>query len=110
MSIIAWDQGSPKSAATSFNFSILITDENDNAPQFDRKSYEISVYENQPVNMVLFKLKATDADSTEPNSLVKYAIREEHAKRYIIILFSWPNLDIIVRRKDENVLYLLRFI
>ena len=34
----------------------------------------------------------------------------KHSKRYIIILFSWPNLDIIVRRKDENVLCLLRFI
>lgn len=85
ISIIAWDQGTPKLAPTFFNFSIIITDENDNAPQFERKVYEISVYENQPVNMVLFKLKATDADSTEANSHVDYSIREEYAKQYVDI-------------------------
>jgi hypothetical protein len=37
-------------------------------------------------------------------------INENGKETYIIILFSWPNLDIIVRRKDENVLCLLRFI
>ncbi len=85
VSIVAWDYGQPKLRPTFFNFSIVVTDENDHAPQFERSLYQISIFENQPPNMILFKVKATDADATQANSNVKYSIREESASKFLAI-------------------------
>jgi len=92
VSIVAWDYGQPQLQPTFFNFTIVITDENDHPPQFERSVYQISIYENQPPYMILFKVKATDEDATKPNSIVRYSIREESARKFLDID---PNLGVI---------------
>lgn len=54
---------------------ILVTDENDNAPQFERTAYETVVEEGpQKVPKLLFTAKATDKDKPETNGRIVYAL------------------------------------
>ena len=60
------DHGAPKLSNT-FNFTLIVLDENDNAPAFDQPSYTINISETVPAQTVLFHFHAADAD--EPNTL-----------------------------------------
>uniref|UniRef100_A0AAX7VUE4 Cadherin domain-containing protein n=1 Tax=Astatotilapia calliptera TaxID=8154 RepID=A0AAX7VUE4_ASTCA len=57
------------------DLTIILLDANDNAPTFQRPSYDTSVPENTPVGTTLFKASATDAD-TGTAGIVTYAIEE----------------------------------
>ena len=60
--ITATDNGSPP-LTSSENFTVLISDVNDNAPQFEADTYNVSVSEDTPVARVILDLTASDADS-----------------------------------------------
>ena len=59
--------------SNSLNFTLIILDENDNAPQFDQQSYSLNVSEALPIDTLLVHFHATDADEENtPNSQVEY--------------------------------------
>jgi protocadherin delta 2 len=74
LSIYAWDNGQPK-LENFFNFTINLIDINDNAPQFNRTFYNLTVYENNQVNRIIYKFEATDADIGE-NANIKYSLKK----------------------------------
>ena len=55
------------------NIYITVTDKNDNAPVFNEDPVRIGVYENEPINTLLYTFHATDHDSG-PRGLVHYSI------------------------------------
>lgn len=67
-----WDLGET-SLTSSLNLSIIIADEDDNAPIFTRSTYEVSVPENNKKNSFLLQVHATDAD-IGPNAQVRFAL------------------------------------
>lgn len=85
MSITAWDHGVPELDKSVYNFSIKVLDENDNAPKFDRLTYEASVYENNEPFDVILKVNAHDLDADGPNSRIKYSIKEAVMSDYVYI-------------------------
>ena len=53
---------------------VIVVDVNDNAPIFQRSSYNIQLTYGQPIEWQLAKLNATDADSPGPNSQIIYRL------------------------------------
>ena len=51
---------------------IDITDINDNAPQFDTESFQVTVMENFPINIVFTTVNATDIDEGD-NAIITYS-------------------------------------
>lgn len=66
---------------------VEIVDENDNAPQFLKSSYEATLDENSPVGSSVLKVGATDKDSGK-NGLVTYAIANTSPVPFTIDPFS----------------------
>lgn len=86
ISMRAWDHGNEKQQEiTYFNFSIILVDVNDNAPIFEKSNYELSITENNEPFQVIFKIKATDADSPGPNSNITYSFKETVINDYLSI-------------------------
>ena len=71
--ITAKDKGTP-SLKSSVHCKITVTDVNDNRPQFEKTSYDISVYENTPSKTKILDIRATDADIND-NGKVSYRIK-----------------------------------
>ncbi|XP_048884515.1 protocadherin alpha-3-like isoform X7 [Brienomyrus brachyistius] len=78
VTIIATDEGSPPLSSTSI-FFILISDVNDNAPQFSQPEFNIHVNENSPVGALLQTVTAFDADANE-NAQVTYSLMNGNSK------------------------------
>ncbi|XP_049899176.1 cadherin-related family member 2 isoform X2 [Epinephelus moara] len=57
------------------NLNVILNDTNDNKPIFLQAAYDASVQENAPVGTTLFRVQATDAD-TSSAGVVKYSIDE----------------------------------
>ncbi len=73
----AHDHGNP-SLSTTFNFSLIILDENDNAPKFDKEFYSLNISENIPINTQLLQFHAIDIDEENtPNSQIEYQFTNE---------------------------------
>lgn len=67
-----FDHGQP-SLKNQLNFSLIIIDENDNAPIFDRDFYSINIAENTSINTKIFHFHAHDADEENTlNSQIAY--------------------------------------
>lgn len=62
MVVQAQDAGKPMLSST-VTVYINVIDENDNAPLFESNSYNVEVFENATVNMVVATVTATDRDS-----------------------------------------------
>ncbi|XP_059046362.1 cadherin-related tumor suppressor [Achroia grisella] len=73
LNITAEDLGF-KSKETTATLTIILTDINDNAPQFNQTYYEAYLPENSPVNSFVFKVTATDIDSPK-NAIIRYFIK-----------------------------------
>ncbi|XP_064481963.1 cadherin-related tumor suppressor-like [Ornithodoros turicata] len=74
LEITATDLGSPPLSSRQ-QIVVIVEDENDHTPMFDRVSYETSILELTPVNDRFFSLLASDSDSGE-NGRVLYDIVE----------------------------------
>lgn len=73
----AHDHGD-QSLSNTLNFSLVILDENDNAPKFDYEFYSINVSETIPVNTKLVHFHAIDNDEENTmNSQIEYQFTNE---------------------------------
>ncbi|KAK5602880.1 hypothetical protein CRENBAI_021533 [Crenichthys baileyi] len=68
------DEGVP-SLASSVTLTLQISDVNDNAPVFERRSYEAYIVENNTPGFSIFTVKATDADWNQ-NARVSYILED----------------------------------
>ncbi|XP_052364561.1 protocadherin alpha-C2-like isoform X15 [Oncorhynchus keta] len=59
--LTAVDGGVPSRTGTA-NIIVRVLDANDNAPKFDKDSYNIDIMENSPIGRLVVKLNATDLD------------------------------------------------
>lgn len=82
LNITASDLGF-KPKETTATVTIILTDINDNAPQFNQSHYEAYLAENSPVNSFIFKVQAVDIDSPK-NSIIKYHIKNEMSSLFYI--------------------------
>lgn len=71
MTVQAQDAGKPMLSST-VTVYINVIDENDNAPVFETNSYNVDVYENSTVNMVVTTVMATDRDSGKHKILLRW--------------------------------------
>ncbi|CAF4677321.1 unnamed protein product [Rotaria sp. Silwood1] len=61
------------SLSNTLNFTLIILDENDNAPKFDLEYYSINISERVPINTRLIHFHATDNDEENTiNSQIEY--------------------------------------
>ncbi|XP_041709697.1 protocadherin alpha-C2 isoform X11 [Coregonus clupeaformis] len=67
--LTAVDGGVPTRSGTA-NIIVRVLDTNDNAPQFDKDSYNINVMENSPIGSLVVKLNATDLDEGTNSEIV----------------------------------------
>ncbi|XP_053092835.1 protocadherin gamma-A11 isoform X17 [Pangasianodon hypophthalmus] len=74
ITVMCADEGSP-SLSSSVTLSLQISDVNDNAPVFEKSSYEASITENNSPSLSIFTVKAIDADSKQ-NARVSYILEE----------------------------------
>ncbi|KAM4732828.1 protocadherin gamma-A5-like [Anableps anableps] len=68
------DDGFP-SLSSSVTLTLQISDVNDNAPVFERSSYEACIVENNTPGLSIFTMKATDADWNQ-NARVSYILED----------------------------------
>ncbi|XP_036918194.1 protocadherin beta-3-like [Sturnira hondurensis] len=62
LTLTALDGGSPARSGT-VQVHILVSDINDNAPEFTQSLYEVEVLENSPINSVIVTVSASDLDT-----------------------------------------------
>ncbi|KAM6289159.1 LOW QUALITY PROTEIN: cadherin EGF LAG seven-pass G-type receptor 2-like, partial [Aegotheles albertisi] len=108
LAITARDNGIPQKSDTTY-LEILVSDVNDNAPQFLRDSYQGSVYEDVPAFTSVLQVSATDRDSGL-NGRVFYTFQGGEDGDGDFIIESTSGIVRTLRRLDrENVpLYTLR--
>ncbi|XP_034037006.1 protocadherin beta-16-like [Thalassophryne amazonica] len=68
------DEGVP-SLSSSVTLTLQISDVNDNAPVFEKSSYEAYIVENNTPDLSIFTVKATDADWNQ-NARVSYILED----------------------------------
>jgi hypothetical protein len=64
-----------RSTFTFFNFTIVLIDENDNAPQFDRELFALALNENNRIDDVIHQFRAVDLDLAE-NGQIEYSLED----------------------------------
>uniref|UniRef100_A0A8C5J6A8 Cadherin domain-containing protein n=1 Tax=Junco hyemalis TaxID=40217 RepID=A0A8C5J6A8_JUNHY len=108
LAITARDNGIPQKSDTTY-LEILVSDVNDNAPQFLRHSYQGSIYEDVPTFTSVLQVSATDRDSGL-NGRVFYTFQGGDDGDGDFIIESTSGIVRTLRRLDrENVpLYLLQ--
>ncbi|OWK50438.1 Cadherin EGF LAG seven-pass G-type receptor 2 [Lonchura striata] len=108
LAITARDNGIPQKSDTTY-LEILVSDVNDNAPQFLRHSYQGSIYEDVPTFTSVLQVSATDRDSGL-NGRVFYTFQGGDDGDGDFIIESTSGIVRTLRRLDrENVpLYCLR--
>ncbi|KAI7801522.1 putative protocadherin beta-16-like [Triplophysa rosa] len=74
VSVTCADEGVP-SLSSSVTLSLQISDVNDNAPVFEKSSYEASVQENNTPGVSIFTVRARDADFNQ-NARVSYILED----------------------------------
>ena len=80
ITVYAIDNGDPPKTG-SIDIDITILDANDNVPEFENSSYQITVLETVPVGSILLKVKATDNDAGL-NGIVIYDFSKHTAHEY----------------------------
>jgi hypothetical protein len=67
-----------KPLSTTLNFTLIILDENDNAPKFDKEFYSINISEAVLMNTILIHFHATDDDEENTlNSQIEYLLSNQ---------------------------------
>ncbi|XP_015266082.1 PREDICTED: protocadherin beta-16-like [Gekko japonicus] len=72
ITITATDQGSPR-LITKRTIMVLISDVNDNSPEFEKSKYEMQVWENNIPGLLMGSVHAVDLD-VEQNAKVTYSL------------------------------------
>ena len=81
LALTCTDHGVPPQATTEL-IKVRVLDENDHIPYFPKDTYAVTIEENNPVDMFLLKLNATDLDAGA-NSRIQYRLVDE-----VLDLFS----------------------
>ncbi|XP_057205180.1 protocadherin beta-16-like isoform X15 [Triplophysa rosa] len=74
ITVMCADEGVP-SLSSSITLSLQLSDVNDNAPVFEKSSYEASVQENNTPGLSIFTVRARDADFNQ-NARVSYILED----------------------------------
>ncbi|KAF0038156.1 hypothetical protein F2P81_008640 [Scophthalmus maximus] len=74
LTIKAVDGGNPQRYSSAL-LRVVVTDANDNAPKFERSTYEADVSENSPVGHSVLQVKANDSDMG-PNGEIEYTLHQ----------------------------------
>ncbi|XP_061755792.1 protocadherin beta-16-like [Nerophis ophidion] len=74
ITVMCSDEGVP-SLSSSVTLTLHISDVNDNAPVFERSSYEASIVENNTPGLSIFTVKARDADWNQ-NARLSYMLED----------------------------------
>ncbi|XP_041929646.1 protocadherin 2 gamma 28 isoform X45 [Alosa sapidissima] len=98
--LTAVDGGSPVRTGT-VQITVKVLDTNDNAPQFDKQSYDISILENVTSGTIVIGLKATDLDEG-PNGEIQYFFGDQTPETILDIfnLNSETGLMTLKRKLD----------
>jgi len=83
LTILAQDFGGSVSLTGHCNLTVVVEDENDNEPQFDKPMYIASVPENVVVGTTVLVVRATDAD-LDTNGQVIYSFKNETSTAFQI--------------------------
>jgi protocadherin delta 1 len=81
LTVLASDRGHATRKTSTLTVDVTVGDVNDNAPRFERQSYEISVLEDAPIGTTLVRMKAADPDSGE-NAQVRYRFSTRSQSTY----------------------------
>ncbi|XP_042275306.1 protocadherin beta-16-like isoform X22 [Thunnus maccoyii] len=85
------DEGVP-SLSSSVTLTLQISDVNDNAPVFERSSYEAYIVENNTPGLSIFTVKARDADWNQ-NARVSYILEESSVNGVPVSSYVSVNAD-----------------
>ncbi|KAH9487879.1 long-chain fatty acid transporter fat1 [Bulinus truncatus] len=83
ITVQATDCGTPPLTSTAI-IIINITDINDNAPRFSQDAYSVHILENILPATEIFKVVATDSDSS-PNAIITYSIIDGNTNKQFLI-------------------------
>ncbi|KAI8521410.1 hypothetical protein Bbelb_011640 [Branchiostoma belcheri] len=81
--VFAQDNGTPTSLNSNATVTVSITDENDNAPEFNPAQYHVSILEQSPIGMVVAETFATDAD-VGTNAELSYSLEGNGTKYFSV--------------------------
>ncbi|XP_049330059.1 protocadherin gamma-A2-like [Astyanax mexicanus] len=91
ISVMCSDEGTP-SLSSSVTLSLQISDVNDNAPVFERSSYEASISENNTPGVSIFTVKARDADWNQ-NARVSYILQDSSVNGVLVSSYVSVSAD-----------------
>ncbi|KAM4586909.1 protocadherin alpha-6-like [Fundulus diaphanus] len=86
VTIIARDDGEPALMSTK-EFTVYVSDVNDNSPQFSEPVFNVYLKENTPVGMVLKRVSAFDAD-IDQNAQVSYSVIESKSNLQLLAMVN----------------------
>ncbi|XP_077588672.1 protocadherin-1-like isoform X1 [Stigmatopora nigra] len=106
LNIRAVDGGRPARASSAL-LRVVVTDQNDNAPKFERSHYDAELAENSPLGHSVLQVRANDAD-TGANGEIDYSLHQmsEAVQRLLRIDRSTGIIYVkgMVDREEENFL------
>ncbi|XP_038547942.1 protocadherin gamma-A11-like [Micropterus salmoides] len=73
VTVIAKDAGEP-ALTSEQTLRVVVSDVNDNSPEFSMSGYHVYVTENNPLGMSIFSIRASDRDEGD-NALISYQIQ-----------------------------------
>ena len=102
----AHDHGDPSQSNT-LNFSLIILDENDNAPKFDQEFYSLNISEATSTNTKLLHFHATDLDEANTmNSEIEYQLVNNTNQTVFSLDWKTGALYLIQKLdREENSVY-----
>ena len=68
-----------------YNFSLVLLDENDNAPKFEIDLYELNINENNQLNQVIYQFIAIDSDAAE-NGQIVYSLEYPDSSEKVVTI------------------------
>ncbi|XP_073668242.1 protocadherin gamma-A11-like isoform X23 [Paramisgurnus dabryanus] len=99
ISVICADEGVP-SLSSSITLTLQISDVNDNAPVFEKSSYEAFVQENNTPGLSIFTVRARDADFNQ-NARVSYILEDSS-------VYGVPVSSLVSVSADSGVIHAVR--
>ncbi|XP_072251814.1 protocadherin gamma-C5-like isoform X12 [Leuresthes tenuis] len=94
--ITAIDGGDPVRSGTS-EITVIVLDNNDNAPQFERQLYEVSVSEKATLGTEILRVKASDADEGL-NGEIEYLFAEQTPDLILSFFYIEPSTGTVIVR------------
>lgn len=102
ITIIISDMGTPI-LSSSVNFTVYVTDRNDNMPIFGKVSYIFYIYENSPDDTLVGNVTATDADSDE-HGIIQFTLNEDTSMTGVFRIVQLTNTLAQIRVVDGSKL------